>query len=195
MDEKPAKNDRRVTKTKRAIRNAFVKLLSEKEFNEITVKDIADVADIDRKTLYNHYNGIYEIRDELENDLVDLLEQAVHELDFEKNIKNPQHIFEILTDILNTNLELYEYLMKLNARSHVVRKIDTMLKYNVRKAMEKSDELTDTVYLDLCADFVTAGMLSVYQNWFNSDRSIPLGEVSKEVGRLVLYGLKDFSAV
>ncbi|MCI8459331.1 MAG: TetR family transcriptional regulator [Clostridia bacterium] len=187
------RHDRRVTKTKRAIRNAFVKLLSEKDFNEITVKDIADTADIDRKTLYNHYSGIYEIRDELENDLVKLLEQAVRELDFEKNIQNPQHIFEILTDILNTDLELYENLMKLNARSHIVRKMEAMLKANVRKAMEAAASLTDNPFLDLCADFVTAGMLSVYQNWFNSDRRRPLSEVSKEVGRLVLYGLHDFT--
>ena len=193
MEEKSVRSDRRVTKTKRAIRNAFIKLLSEKEFNEITVKDIADQADIDRKTLYNHYSGIYEIRDELENDLVRLLEDAMRELDFAKNIKNPQHIFEILTEILNTNLDLYTYLMRLNSRSHVVRKIDNTLKNNVRRAMEDSHMLINDANLDLCADFVTAGMLSVYQNWFNSDRSRPLAEVSKDVGRLVLYGLKDFT--
>lgn len=193
MNEKPAKKDRRVLKTKKAIRNAFVKLLSERDFNEITIKDIADEADIDRKTLYNHYSGIYEIRDELENNLVALLEHAVKELDFEKNIKNPQRIFEILTDILNTNLDLYEQLMKIDSRSHIVRKIDTMLKANVRQALQDNNVLVDEECLDLCADFITSGMVSVYQNWFNSDRKRPLTEVSQEVGRLVIYGLKDFT--
>ncbi len=64
-DIKGEKRDRRIVKTKRSIRNAFIKLLSEKDFNEITIKDIADEADVDRKTLYNHYSGIYEIREEL----------------------------------------------------------------------------------------------------------------------------------
>ena len=88
---KTEKHDRRIVKTKRAIKNAFIKLLSEKDFNDITVKNIADEADIDRKTLYNHYNGIYEIRDELENDLIELLEQAIKELDFEKNERTLAH--------------------------------------------------------------------------------------------------------
>ena len=40
------KQDRRVVKTKRAIRNALVQLLSEKELDQITVKELADRADI-----------------------------------------------------------------------------------------------------------------------------------------------------
>ena len=40
------KTDRRVIKTKRAIRNAFAELLSHKDINDITIKDIADTADI-----------------------------------------------------------------------------------------------------------------------------------------------------
>lgn len=190
---KTEKHDRRIVKTKRAIKNAFIKLLSEKDFNDITVKNIADEADIDRKTLYNHYNGIYEIRDELENDLIELLEQAIKELDFEKNVKNPQHIFEILNDILSTNLELCGYLMKMNAHSHIIRKIDGLLKSKLKEAMKQSTVITSTQNIDLCADFIASGLLSVYQNWFNSDRSAPLKEVSINAGRLVIYGLKDFT--
>ena len=48
------KTDRRVIKTKRAIRNAFAELLSHKDINDITIKDIADTADINRKTGCNY---------------------------------------------------------------------------------------------------------------------------------------------
>ena len=126
---------------------------------------------------------------------MELLDRAVRELDFEKNIKNPQHIFEILTDIINTNLELYGCLMKLNANSHIVRKIDGVLKSRLRTAMEQSSVFNEPRNLDLCTDFITSGLLSVYQNWFNSSRSRPLKEVSEEAGRLVLFGLKDFASV
>lgn len=194
-NNKIEKTDRRVTKTKRAIKNAFVKLLSEKDFNNITVKNIADEADIDRKTLYNHYGGIYEIRDELENDFIILLEQAINELDFENNIKNPQHIFEILTDILNTNLELCGYLMQMDAHSHIVRKINGLLISKVRSAIEKSSVISASENIDLCAEFITSGLIAVYQRWFNSQRLKPLGEISRDAGRLVLYGLKDFTEV
>lgn len=192
MTDKSEKCDRRVVKTKRAIRNAFIKLLAEKDFNQITIKDIADEADIDRKTLYNHYSGIYEIREELENELTALLEDAVVELDFRKNLKNPQHLFEILTDLLTSHLELCGYLMKINARSHIVRKIDSVLKHRIRDVMQESGLIVDSSKIDLCVEYVSSGILAVYQNWFNSDRSRPLKEISQDVGNLVYYGLQSF---
>ncbi|MBQ6092762.1 MAG: TetR family transcriptional regulator, partial [Clostridia bacterium] len=62
--------DRRVRKTKKAIRNAFAALLATQDINQITVKEIADKADINRKTFYNYYRGIHEVMDEIENSLV-----------------------------------------------------------------------------------------------------------------------------
>ena len=49
MREPAKKIDRRVVKTKKAIHNAFAKLLTEKELNDITISDIAELADINRK--------------------------------------------------------------------------------------------------------------------------------------------------
>lgn len=187
------KCDRRVVKTKRAIRNAFIRLLTEKDFNEITVKNIADEADVDRKTLYNYYGNIYEIREEFEKELAERLEHAIRELDFVNNIKNPQRIFEILTDIIDTDIELYSYLMKMDAHSHAVRKINDVLKNRLCKVMEESKLIADVEDIAICAEYVTSGLLSVYQSWFNSDRKIPLHEVSAKAGRLVLYGLKEFA--
>ena len=66
--------DRRVIKTKRAIKNAFARLLTEKDINEITISDIAAVADINRKTFYNYYSGVHEVIDEIENDIMLVIE-------------------------------------------------------------------------------------------------------------------------
>lgn len=185
------KLDRRVVKSKRAIRNAFITLLTQKDINDITITDIADVADVDRKTVYNYYNGVYDILDEFEDELITLLEEATKELDFEKNIKNPQHIFEILTDIINSNFDLYSNLMKIDNNSQIVRKIVMSLEYQVRLALKKNI-VKDSKKVDVLSEFITFGMLSVYQNWFNSSDRQPLEEFSKEVGDIVLYGVKGY---
>ncbi len=47
--------DRRQKKTREAIFNAFTELLSKKHYNQITVGEIIEIADIGRATFYAHF--------------------------------------------------------------------------------------------------------------------------------------------
>ena len=53
MEEK--KTDRRTLKTRKAICDALMGFLTEKELNKVTVQEISDKADINRATFYKHY--------------------------------------------------------------------------------------------------------------------------------------------
>lgn len=94
MEEK--KVDRRIAKTKKAIYRAFAQLLSEKNINDITIKDIADRADINRKTFYNYYDGIYELTGEIENKIIDSFEKVIREHNVNELLHNPNKMFDEL---------------------------------------------------------------------------------------------------
>ncbi len=51
------KRDRRVSKTKKAIYQAFLQLLNDKGYDATTVQDIIDLADVGRSTFYCHYES------------------------------------------------------------------------------------------------------------------------------------------
>ncbi|MBR4209034.1 MAG: TetR/AcrR family transcriptional regulator [Lachnospiraceae bacterium] len=58
LEETTAKRtDLRVTRTERLIREAFLHLLTEQDFDDIRIKQIAERAGINRKTFYSHYEG------------------------------------------------------------------------------------------------------------------------------------------
>lgn len=65
--------DIRVKKTKRAIQKAFVALLREKPIEKITVKEIAERAEINKTTFYSHYETLDALTAEMERQTVQLV--------------------------------------------------------------------------------------------------------------------------
>ena len=57
--------DRRITKTRKAIYTAFLQLLNQKDYETITVQEIIDLADVGRSTFYSHYESKELLLDEL----------------------------------------------------------------------------------------------------------------------------------
>ena len=56
----PTKEDLRVRKTKRALFDAFVRLVREKTFDAITVNELCQEAQIRRATFYKHYSDKFD---------------------------------------------------------------------------------------------------------------------------------------
>ena len=81
--------DRRQRKTREAIFNAFTELLSKKDFNQITVGEIIEKADVGRATFYAHF----ETKDFLLKEFCE--ELFCHIFDSENDINNEhKHIFD-----------------------------------------------------------------------------------------------------
>ena len=59
------KIDRRISKTKKAIYQAFLQLLNAKGYESTTVQDIINLADVGRSTFYCHYESKEMLLDEL----------------------------------------------------------------------------------------------------------------------------------
>ena len=47
--------DRRIKRTRNALNQALAELVTEKAYDEITIQEIADRADIGHRTFYRHY--------------------------------------------------------------------------------------------------------------------------------------------
>lgn len=195
MAQTTKKTDRRVIKTKRAIRNALATLMTQKDYNDITIKDIADTADINRKTFYNYYRGVYQVIEEIENELLEKLDSIVGSLNFQSYIFDPLDVFKKLSDIMNEDLEFYGHLFSIKDGSELTRKVVSFFKEKAKETIssqfaELSESLIDTIL-----DYTITGAIAVYHQWFNSDRQMSLEEVSSVIGRLGLQGFSAFADV
>jgi len=79
------KVDRRIAKSQNAIKNAVIELMSEKSFDDITIQDISDRANVSRGTIYLHYLDKFDLLDKLIEEHIDEMGEickSTSEMDF-----------------------------------------------------------------------------------------------------------------
>lgn len=64
-------NDHRTRVTRILIRKAFTELLSQKPIQSISIKELCDLAGINRSTFYTHYEDIYDLQNQIENEMLE----------------------------------------------------------------------------------------------------------------------------
>lgn len=89
-------DDRRVRKTKKALREGLAELMLEKELRSITVRELCDKVDIHRATFYVHYSDIYALYEQLEDAVVNEIGEII--------ICDPSHTYDELFKPSNQQL-------------------------------------------------------------------------------------------
>ena len=72
--------DRRIKRTRQVIYESFISLILEKEFSQISIKDITNQANISRSTFYSHYQDKYDLLDKIIQEKLSKLSQLLNEI-------------------------------------------------------------------------------------------------------------------
>lgn len=180
-------SDRRVTKTRRAIRRAFAKLSAEKNVNDITILELAREADINRKTFYNHYSGIYAVVEEIEDEVCSQLGRLLEGFHQEQLVDNTEEIFRQLTQAINGYMDLYGSLILDNQR--LISKMAVMLAERTRPALVERYQLAEPA-ADLMLSYCLGGIYHLYRDWYLAGRVRSPEEISRLVGVLCRQGIQ-----
>ena len=188
MDLYREPQDKRMRRTRKAIKEAYIDLVVEKGPNSISVTELAERADINRKTFYAHYQTTADVLDDIENETVHYISSIFNEIDFDKMGYNPYPLFERLNHLLSAERDLFTFLEKTRTVGHIAQKMDEIIRARLMEAMQKKEHLSD-VETQIILDFQAAGIFAVYLRWHNSDRSTSLKEVAEVISRILRFGV------
>lgn len=183
------KADRRVIRTRSAIRKAFTDLLAETAYNKITITALAKRADVDRKTFYTHYSSV----DNLLEDVIRIqTEKSLEGIDFRDFFADPPACTKRLLTAIEASLPFTREQLRTVAE-HVP--LDEYLAYWTAAAKEhihKEAGLLPAVAernLDIMLEFYLGGILNAYLYWLRNCHDMPLDELLALISDNVAYGL------
>jgi len=179
MEEK--KTDRRTLKTKKAIYNAFMDLLTEKELHKVTVQEISDIADINRATFYKHFLDVYDLYDKLEEEI--LIEWGMLVLKLQE--LRTKDFFDSLVGYVDKNRNVFKMVFSSKAPGELRIKFEKILEGLLQKieAEKKGAKLKD-IKLSYQTCYRAQGCIAVLSRWVDEGSDQPKEFIVKVLAEL-----------
>ena len=148
------------------IKNAVIELLTERnDISEITVSDTVKRAGVYRGTFYNHYSNVFEVVEDVENDLIQTFTKELKKDYFASDVNA---FFTELTKYFKENEKIYKKLL-----SSVSQNILNGFKEKFIKVLQELVEDTDEVPLR----FIVSGFTGLYVDYFR-------GKINKNLDQI-----------
>lgn len=169
---------RNAIRSKQLIREAMITLLNKKSLTEITVSDIVKTANINRGTFYNHYGNPIDVLEEIKEELMQKLSNAL-KLSKEKND---------IDSFLNTVIEHFrkneeEYRKIIDAIPMSV--IDKM-KQELINEIETLKPDIDNLSLSL----IVNGIAGLYLDFLKDKVSFSYDEITRTLKEFINFSLQ-----
>ncbi len=160
--------DRRIRRTEKLLKESLAQLMSEKEFHDITIKDITERADLNRGTFYLHYTDTYELLLSMENDVLadfqDMIDNYLHK-------ERTDSLIPVLSSIVHyvlENREICRNLIRNKTSNDFVLKFKELLQKNGTILINTLYPFHNTDSCNYFFEFVTYGYIGVLQKWLDS---------------------------
>ena len=171
--------DRRQKRSRKVICDALLVLMRDKPIEEITIKELTDMADVNRKTFYNNYGSIMDVKRELEDNLVELFFSLVNADNIEDKITqadlNPGRLIHKLINVIDDDRAKAKMIFDSGESTVLLIQLrDTLNPYIQPLAKEHNvseQELESALY------FIASGTLSVIKAWLKGEISANSSEM------------------
>ncbi|AFS79070.1 transcriptional regulator TetR family [Gottschalkia acidurici 9a] len=180
------KEDPRILRTKKLIIDAFISLVKEKDFHSISIKDITNLANINRSTFYSHFSDKYILLEKIVDQMMfhKKFEQVVDKEDLDSDTL--RLLVYSFCDFADESKETFKHnyntviaLTEERVKRIVVNIIVTFLK-------SKDREQNIMIATMLASSICSASCL-----WINENKKVPIETFFDQIHPFLMGAIKE----
>ena len=146
-------------KTRNIIKKTFAEMLSEKkELAKISVSELVRRADINRGTFYSHYDDIYAVAEDYENELISLFFSNAELI----ASTNTDKFIDLMFEYIKRNDEIYRMLCKSNDFVMIMQKFMRLAANKIIEIINASPEIVERDFITLEVNSFIEGFMFEY---------------------------------
>lgn len=161
-------------KTEKLIETSLLQLMKEQTFEKISIRQLIDLAEVNRSTFYRHYLDKYDLLEKIENRLLDDLQAYYQEaldssclfkLEKEFKVEDYIHDKQNLFHFFEPYLEDLAILLGPNGSSTSSWRLQEVLREIFSQSISLGDPLLEEVEADLLLNHQAASFMGTLTYW------------------------------
>lgn len=186
--------DRRVRKTRKLLRECLTKLLKQKKIQDITVREISDMADINRGTFYLHYKDVFDLMEQVETELLEELEDVLNKYEPGAFLTKPSGIFAEVFNLVKENSDMVAILIGENGDLNFVNRLNEIVREKCLKDWMELFRFGNTESFGAYYSFIVSGCIGIVQYWLTSDMKETPEQLALMTEQIMIKGVKVFES-
>jgi AcrR family transcriptional regulator len=182
--------DHRSRVTRILIRGAFTDLLRQKPIQDVSVKELCELAGINRGTFYSHYTDLYDLLGDIEEDMASEFRKSLEPiLSAEPGTLTPLAMTRSVFECLKNNSDLCTVTLGDHGdKEFLIRIIDIGRQMCVEHYSRLFAGVSPT-RIEYFYAFISSGCIGLLRKWFASGMAIGVDELAAMAESLITDGI------
>lgn len=187
MSEK--KEDRRVRRTKKLLAQGLTQLMQQKQVKDITVRELADLVDVNRGTFYLYYRDIFDMLEKIEAELFDRFNEIIAARREGPILSQTQPMFADLFHFVEENQEICRILLSENGDMKFLRRLSDLVEQRLRADWLSSHIRLSETEFEYRYAFGVMGCMGLVRAWLERGCTESADGMAVLADRLIQQGI------
>lgn len=172
--------DRRIRKTRKQLKDCLISLLKTKRIQDITVRELTEMADLNRGTFYLHYKDVFDLLEQTETELLGKLNSVIQKHRAEELLDRPFNIFHEVYTLVYENASLVEILLGENGDLNFLNRMKQIMRDKCLHDWMEVFRAGNPAIFDAYFSFIVSGCVGLVQYWLKTG----MKETPQQLARL-----------
>lgn len=175
-------------RTQNLLKKGFLELLLNKPVQQISVKELTEHVNLNRGTFYLHYTDIYDLLDQIENEMMENFRSILESYKPSDMQGKPFSLLKDIFKFLGENADFCRMVLGDNREQHFINKLKDILKEKCFADWEYVFPDNDPETYEAFYAFILSGCIGMIENWLFGGMKQSAEEVAALTGNIILNG-------
>ena len=181
--------NRSVRNTKRKLREGLLTLMEDRPIQEISVKELTELVDVNRGTFYFHYTDLYALLRDMEQGFFESFRSTLHE-----TVPSGQEAYHYLRAVfafLGENRSFCRIMLGPNGDMQFVERVKSMVDDTISYFWQLKGNAADPTKYEMYNVFIINGCIGLIQKWLDDADSASPGDMARLAANIVLASVNS----